>query len=334
MELKNYIFILISTFLLALSSNIVKKYNVGSIIQTFIIFICLVILSFIFYFVKKEKRQKVKKLVKESLDTKMISISAANYAKFITLLTSVSIIGPGLTCSIYQTSPCMTALLSKILYNRKITKISIFGIILTFIGIIVINALSIKELFTGKMNQNIFFLLLPLISAICQAYTLVEFKEDKNEDPDQKVFSMTFFALIIGTIVFTIYSFSDNLKYKLQNIGIPVINLNKYNIFFNTITGIMIYLAYKLIYKGLDKLKAIEVSIILSLGPIFTFIIQYLFFRKPIPLIQIIGCIIIIVGSIVVSKGTSGKINPDDSKNIHKILTTPALIPYTTKNEI
>ena len=96
--------------------------------------------------------------------------------------------------------------------------------------------------------------------------------------------------------------------------------------------GIIMNVAFRLTYTGLEKLKAIEVSIIMSLMPIFTYLIEYFMFKNIPNKHVIIGCLIIIIGSLIVSKGSySVKLNPNDGDNINKISLAPGLIPQITK---
>tara|TARA_Y100000991_G_C21966931_1_gene347343 strand:+ start:514 stop:1515 length:1002 start_codon:yes stop_codon:yes gene_type:complete len=330
MKFENYLFVLTSTFLCALSFNFYKKYNIGSIIQTSVLFGCLVILSSVSYIYRNVGSYK--KLVYEGLDHRSLAFSVADYVKYMFLLISVSLLGPGLTSTLFQTAPSITALFSKIFYGTKITKMSVLGIIITFIGIIIINILSFKNIILGGMSKNNLYFLLPLIGAFLQAYILVEVKKDKKQDPDEKVFSVSFFGLFISIIVSVIYLSSNNLRYKLQNFGISSFSLKPYNIFMNLITGILMYGAFRLAYRGLEKLKAIEVSIIMSLMPIFSYVIEYFIFKSIPHKHVIIGCAIIIIGSLIVSKGSySVKINPNDSDNITKISLAPGLMTQITK---
>ncbi len=129
----------------------------------------------------------------------------------LTLFDAFKYIEIGIACTILFIYPVIVAIIMAIFYNEKITKTSIFAIILTSLGIIM--------LYNTKPNSamNLKGVLLVLLSALLYAIYIVGVKNNKTIK-HIKHDKLSFYVMLFGLLVY-IY----NLKFcsELQIINTP-----------------------------------------------------------------------------------------------------------------
>ena len=177
------------------------------------------------------------------------------------------------------------------------------GIIVSFIGVLIIQFKSIKNIFMNGFSIKNIYLLFPLLVGITTAYILINYK-NINQTSNDDIFTMSFGALPFMILLFIIYNIYNYFTKEKIFFGIPNVPYNTETIIKFIFTGIItLYGGFLLMFEGLKKLNSIEVAILLATMPVFTFIIQYFMFKMPFYLYQMIGVIVIIIGALVVSYG-------------------------------
>ena len=115
-----YLIVLLSSFLQGLSINYYKKFNIGLINQLLIYFLLFSIIPIIYILcsVKENKLLYIKDLINKTYDNSMIKLNIANFIRTISIILSIFLNGPGVTCALSMTVPAFTAIFSKLLIIR------------------------------------------------------------------------------------------------------------------------------------------------------------------------------------------------------------------------
>tara|TARA_B110000037_G_C17013954_1_gene462470 strand:- start:25 stop:948 length:924 start_codon:yes stop_codon:yes gene_type:complete len=300
-----YLIVLLSSFLQGLSINYYKKFNIGLINQLLIYFLLFSIIPIIYILcsVKENKLLYIKDLINKTYDNSMIKLNIANFIRTISIILSIFLNGPGVTCALSMTIPAFTAIFSKLFLHKKFNYTVIMGIIVSFIGVLIIQFKSIKNIFMNGFSIKNIYLLFPLLVGITTAYILINYK-NINQTSNDDIFTMSFGALPFMILLFIIYNIYNYFTKEKIFFGIPNVPYNTETIIKFIFTGIItLYGGFLLMFEGLKKLNSIEVAILLATMPVFTFIIQYFMFKMPFYLYQMIGVIVIIIGALVVSYG-------------------------------
>ena len=300
-----YLIVLLSSFLQGLSINYYKKFNIGLINQLLIYFLLFSIIPIIYILcsVKENKLLYIKDLINKTYDNSMIKLNIANFIRTISIILSIFLNGPGVTCALSMTIPAFTAIFSKLFLHKKFNYTVIMGIIVSFIGVLIIQFKSIKNIFMNGFSIKNIYLLFPLLVGITTAYILINYK-NINQTSNDDIFTMSFGALPFMILLFIIYNIYNYFTKEKIYFGIPNVPYNTETIIKFIFTGIItLYGGFLLMFEGLKKLNSIEVAILLATMPVFTFIIQYFMFKMPFYLYQMIGVIVIIIGALVVSYG-------------------------------
>ncbi len=192
----------------------------------------------------------------------LIILASLFSASSLTLFTAFRYIESGIACTILFIYPILVALIMNIFYKEKISKTTIFSLVLTSIGILL--------LYNGKLNQplNITGIKYILLSALSYALYIVFVKEMKsiNKLSSEK---LSFYVMLFSLPVF-IYKL--NFLTNLQWIDNPILWLNVLGLaIFPTIVSIeTINVAIKLvgstftaILGALEPLTAIFIGVLL-----------------------------------------------------------------------
>ena len=190
-----------------------------------------------------------------------------------------------------NTNPIFIAILSVIFLKEFFSKKKIFGVLLSFLGVIIIlyARLSI-EIFT---IDNIFFIgsILMLLSAFCWAiYSVV----GKHLISSYDTLTVTTYAFLLGTI-FYIPFVIPNIFTSIQNVTSNGWLSILYLALFCSVFG---YLGW---YYALKKTDASKAAVYLNLIPLFTIIMSF-FYGENITIFFLIGAILIIYGVYITQK--------------------------------
>jgi len=190
-----------------------------------------------------------------------------------------------------NTNVIFIAILSVFFLNETLSLKKIFGIVLSFIGVIVVTISNLSiENFTF---DNIFFIgsILILLSALCWAiYSIIGKRLLKEYD----AFVITSYSFLLGTLFYIPLVISDFFV-EIQNISFTGYLSILYLAILCSIFG---YIGW---YYALKETEASKAAVFLNLIPFFT-IIMSLFFGEKITSIFVLGAILIIYGVYVTQK--------------------------------
>jgi drug/metabolite transporter (DMT)-like permease len=203
-------------------------------------------------------------------------------------------ISPGLASLIIATIPIFVLIFAKIFIKEKLRKIKILGIIIAFLGVVIISLFGKGYISIEK--TYIIGIIAVLFAAIMGAiYTIAGKKLLSRYD----ALSLTAYAILFGSLGLIPFLhpiinplFFDQVT-KLSNIGwIAVIFLGV----FSTVIG------YTLWFIALEKKSASELSVYLYAIPVLATLISYLLFADMITEFYIFGGSFVIIGLYLVNK--------------------------------
>ncbi len=240
-----------------------------------------------FIWLKFIKKKSLKISLKEFFP--LIILSLFFSLSSLTLFKAFCYIEAGIACTILFMYPVLVAIIMAVFYKEKITKTTIFAIILTSFGILL--------LYKGKPDidldlKGVFWVFL---SALSYALYIVGAKKIKAVQtmPADK---LAFYVIFFGTFV---YIYNLNFLSKLQILDKPLLWLYAFGLaIIPTIVSVeTINIAIKLIGSTLT-------AILGALEPLTAIFFGVLFFHEPLTIRIIVGVMAILTGvlSIVVNK--------------------------------
>ena len=189
--------------------------------------------------------------------------------------------------------PTLVIIISKIFLKEKISSKQIIAILITYFGVFVT--------FWGELQYNSETVVLGGFLIFLSALTYASYIVGSGWlIPKFGVTIFTSYAMIVSSICVIIhYLITDrntivDYPYQVYVLGSMMAILS------TLIPSFLVSLAIK-------KLGASNFSIIGSIGPISTILLAYLFLDERLTLLQILGAVIVIVGTVVVSINKSKK---------------------------
>lgn len=184
--------------------------------------------------------------------------------------------------------PTIVVVLSWLVFKKKISKIQLLAIFITYLGVVIIFWNEI-----GVTGDNVLWGgFLVFLSAITYASYLVG---SGWLIPKFGVLTFTAYAMLVSTFCVIIhYIFVGD--YDLFNYPIEVYLLAIVMSIFSTLIPSF------LVSKAIDSLGASTFSIFGSLGPVSTIVLAYFFLDEKISFIQLMGMLVVIFGIILVSR--------------------------------
>jgi drug/metabolite transporter (DMT)-like permease len=275
-EYKKGIFeITLAAVLFGIIPIIVKFSNLDIYTLSFgrIFFAALSLLIFVMFF--KTKLQSIRKnklsFFLFSLFHVLIVISFFIAIKLINLAVAVLLLYAG---SIYL------VILSSIFLKEKIEKITIFSLIISFLGIFTI-------FYSSEIILNLWGYLAGFFSGLFMAITLLIGKVlSKNYDK----LSMTYYQNIIALPLILPLLFFINFNLTFNDVFILIL-----------LGSVCTALAFLLLYSGIKKVKGQKIGILLLLELVTPLFLAFILFKEIPSVREIIGGILILIGFILIA---------------------------------
>ncbi len=202
-------------------------------------------------------------------------------------------VSASLTAVIISTIPVLTPFIVVFFYNEKITKLNFAGLLLSFIGILIIifsDRIKLEGNFTG-----ITLLFIAVISAIF--YTIFSKKLSYKYSPVTIIAWQNLIGVIMFFPLFLTFDFTESLSV------VP----GQETIFSLIMLGILASsVAFILYIYSIKHLGIIKSNLYTNLIPVFAFLFSFLLLNETITLFKILGLIIVILG-IFLSEINRGK---------------------------
>ena len=194
---------------------------------------------------------------------------------------------------IIATIPLFTALISKYYFKELFTKLNFFGVIISFVGIILMLFPSISEL-SGNMSG--------IMLAFCAVLTSIAYSVGLKKLPDSinPVVMVTYqniTGLILFIPLFLIVNSKSDISRGIASLGDPQ-NL----IFLIILAFFCSSLAFIFYIKGLRHLGLGKANTFTNLIPAITAILSFFILNEKFPINKIFGIIIVIIGLFLVQR--------------------------------
>jgi drug/metabolite transporter (DMT)-like permease len=190
------------------------------------------------------------------------------------------------TAIINAASPILTAIAAAIFIKERLTWSNYSGVVLAFIGVIVLLVRGSMANLLG-MNVNIGDALMLLATLSWVVYALVV----KRLIDKYSGFTITFYATLFGVALLFLLALSENFTYQIQHISDSSIYAVLYMGVCSSGLG---YLLYNLSIREIGPTRTS--SFVYSLVPILVAILALLFFGQPITWVMVCSMVLIIAG--------------------------------------
>jgi uncharacterized membrane protein len=207
---------------------------------------------------------------------------------------SLDRIGPSVSSSILATGPAFTAIIAIVLLNEKITLQISFGIITIIGGIVIFERDMNNEAGTGNRNSK--DLIFPLLSALFFSFAIVTRKMGLN------ILDSPIFGVTVGFVTsMVIYSLVCLGSKKLRS----SISVKKQDLPLFLWAGIFLTAAWLTLFYALSNGKAIIVTPLASLHPLFVLVLSYFFIGKAEKITKgiLIGAGVVVAGVLLITTG-------------------------------
>ena len=299
-------FLLVVVYLLFGSLGFFVHYFKTDIVYLLTIIFIAVGISSIIYDMIESKQYDIEPFYKKIYqNTDYILLSFLNYIRYLLFMIAVSFKDLGVVTATYLSFPIFVMLFGLSIINYKPRMNEIIGVLVAFVGIIIINFKSIMIIIHGKFNKiAIFSFLFPLLSALIISYIIISSKK-YNELSANQYIEAIFIPVIPFVILLCLFRNTKTIKKILHFICIPYIKTNTGNIIKILLYGIIIFYSSNLVlYSFIKKYTAVLASILSYFSIIAGFILKKYYFKNHIKYHEIIGSLIILSGIILVSNHT------------------------------
>ena len=213
---------------------------------------------------------------------------------FLLFFTGLKLTTGGRAAFLHKTLPIYVTILAFLFLKEKITKKQVFALIIMFIGLIVLTSSQISpSIFWSDPSFGdllvISATILWAVENIISRYTLIR---------KESVFVVTFARMFFGAMfLFAIAILLDNtyLLYQLTSQQI-------FNIYISTI--ILFYYVF-LWYWSIKFINVSKAVTLLLLSPVISLILGVIILDEPVPILQLVGSALILIGAYVVAKTKS-----------------------------
>jgi len=241
-----------------------------------------VLAMFLFVFITKQieviKKKDLKILILSSIFNPFLYFIGENFG-----LQNVS---ASLTSVIISTIPVITPFIVIFFYSEKITKLNILGLILSFIGVLII-IFSDSEKLEGNF-VGIALLFMAVISAIF--YTIFVKKLSNNYKAITIVAWQNLFGIILFLPLFLYFDFNEVIH----------ITPDYKTLFSLAMLGILASSAAFIFYTYAIKLLGIiKTNLYTNLVPVFAFIFSFIILGETVTLLKLSGLIIVLLGVVL-----------------------------------
>lgn len=202
-------------------------------------------------------------------------------------------VSASLTSVIISTIPVLTPFIVFLFYKERITKLNVAGLILSFIGVLII-VLADNEQLIGNLT-GIAFLFLAVISAIF--YTIFVKRLTLTYKPITIIAWQNLFGVFLFLPLFLIFDLKDVVHI------IP----NSNTIFSLFMLGLLASsIAFIFFTYAIKNLGIIKTNLYTNLVPVFAFLFAFIALGEDITWFKMVGLIIVLLG-IILSESNKGK---------------------------
>lgn len=201
----------------------------------------------------------------------------------LTYFYAIRFCGAAISSALLGIQPVMIVLLAYFVLREFITKRSIYAVILTMIGILLVsNFNSITSNSNALLGEC-----LAIISAFLLSINFIYQKKYLKHFDSQK---LVFYQSVFQLPIFFPFLFKDNTPINFSYVSVSLI----LGIFCTVI-------AYTLIYKGASEVDAQKIGILQSIEYVLPVIIGYYLFNEKINLMNLLGVCLIIISCIIIN---------------------------------
>jgi drug/metabolite transporter (DMT)-like permease len=184
--------------------------------------------------------------------------------------------------------PTLVLLLARVFFKTKITKVQVFAILLTYLGVL--------TAFSGELDLSSNNLFLGVGLIFMSAFTYAMYLVGSGWlIPKFGVVRFTSYAMIVSTFCVLVHYFKSH--------GMDFLGYPKEVYYLGGIMAILSTIIPSfMVSKSIEIIGSSNFSIIASIGPISTIFLAYIFLGERLTINQLIGTIIVIMGVLLVSK--------------------------------
>ena len=257
-------------------------YKLGMSVNSVLFYRYLFAVIIYFIIIKLFKKVDLKISVKEFFNILIMSILFA--LSSITLFNSFNYMDSGIACTILFVYPIIVALISVFLFKEKLSKTSIFAMLITLIGIVILN---------GGVSGNLSLIgvLFVLASALVYAIYIVLVKNLKSIK-HMKYEKLTFYVMLLGVFIFIL-----NLKFCTE---LQPISDWKILIFSIALAIFPTIISIETINVAIRLIGPTYTAILGALEPLTAIFFGVLFFNEVLTLNNIVGICLIILGVMLI----------------------------------
>lgn len=186
--------------------------------------------------------------------------------------------------------PAVTALLSVLILNERLTRRYIIGIALSMLGAIVLEFRSSVELV--NLHASMIGILLIFSAVVCEALFSVVGKIAGLNVP---AITITTWITIIGVILFMPYALVEAYDFNFAVVSMRAWLLVLYYAVVVTVIG------FTLFYAGLAKISSVAAGVHMAWVPLSAMLIAVTFLSEPFGLLDFVSAISVLTAVIVVS---------------------------------
>lgn len=236
-------------------------------------------------------QQKIIPIKRDLLKISILGIvGIALYGLFV--VTGIKLSTSTNSAILINANPLLIAILAPLLIKEHMNIKKILGIIVGFIGVLIIisNGLNISNVFRSEYFMGN---LLLSISALCVAIYAIY-----NKKLIQKYggLGVTFYAVLAGTLILFLFSIFNGELIQISNISINSFLLIVY------VAIITTALTWAVWFNAIKKIGVINTSSFFFLIPISGILSSHLILDEPLTRFTVIGTILILLGIYVVQR--------------------------------
>lgn len=218
---------------------------------------------------------------------------------FLLFFTGLKLTTGGRAAFLQKTLPIYVIVFAFLFLKEKITKKQVFALIAMFIGLIILTSSQIgySILWSNPAKGD----LLIILATVLWAFESIIVKHTMIKK--ESVFVVTFARMFFGAMILFAIAFLWDKVYLLYQLTPTQI----FNIYISTI--VLFYYVF-LWYFSIKFINVSKAATLLLLAPVISLFLGMAILDEPVPILQLIGSALILVGAYVVSRTKSEVLHP------------------------